>query len=138
MSFSVDLSRAIEGVKEDAEDIIKGTVFQLFTNVIKRTPVGNPTIWKSSPPKGYIGGTLRNSWHCTTLKPSEQGVRSPSESGVDSLNSLAAISGYDLGETIYLTNNAPYAYRVEFGWSSQAPAGMVRVSLAEVKEVIGG
>lgn len=136
MSFSIDLSKAVEGVKQDAEDIVKGTTFQLFTNIIKRTPVGNPSIWDSKPPKGYIGGTLRNSWHCAINSNVGVPIRGASKSGTDSLKSLSSIQSYSLGDSVYLVNRAPYARRVEFGWSSQAPTGMVRISLAEVREVI--
>lgn len=34
------------------------------------------------------------------------------------------------GNTIYFTNSMPYAYRLEHGWSKQAPAGMVAVTVA--------
>ena len=136
MSFSIDLSRAVKKVKENAEDVVKGTTFQLFTNIVKRTPVGNPSIWQSKPPKGYIGGTLRNSWYCAINNAAGVPKRKPSKSGSESIKSLVAIQNYTLGDSVYLVNRAPYARRVEFGWSSQAPAGMARISLAEVKDVI--
>jgi len=33
------------------------------------------------------------------------------------------------GDTFYLSNNLPYAERLEYGWSKQAPSGMVRINL---------
>jgi hypothetical protein len=41
-------------------------------------------------------------------------------------------------DTIYISNNLPYAYRVEYlGWSrQQRPEGMVRVSMTRYKEAI--
>jgi hypothetical protein len=39
------------------------------------------------------------------------------------------------GQTIYITNSLPYASRLEYGYSKQAPAGMVRVTLAEVNSM---
>lgn len=35
--------------------------------------------------------------------------------------------------TVYLTNNLPYALRLENGWSDQAPQGMVALSLIDTK-----
>lgn len=35
--------------------------------------------------------------------------------------------------TIWLTNNLPYARRLETGWSQQAPVGMVALTLAELE-----
>lgn len=42
----------------------------------------------------------------------------------------------DLGETIYISNNAPYITRLEDGYSGKAPAGMVEVTINEVLEVV--
>lgn len=36
------------------------------------------------------------------------------------------------GQTIYITNSLPYAQRLEYGWSKQAPDGMVRLTVAEM------
>lgn len=42
-------------------------------------------------------------------------------------------AGYRLGDKIVFGNRTPYAERLENGWSSQAPAGVVKVALASVK-----
>lgn len=39
-----------------------------------------------------------------------------------------------LGQTIWISNNAPYIERLEHGWSQKAPAGMVRVTLQALLE----
>jgi len=36
-----------------------------------------------------------------------------------------------IGDVFYFTNNQPYALRLEFGWSDQAPSGMVRLAIAK-------
>jgi hypothetical protein len=137
MSFTLDLKKAVKNIKEHTEETVQGTLFQVFSNVVKRTPVGNPDLWKDPAPPGYIGGTLRNSWHCSVGAPSKEGKINPSASGADSIQSInQALSKYNLGQTVYLANNLPYAYPVEFGWSKQAPEGMVRVSLAEAQSVL--
>ncbi|NTX09022.1 hypothetical protein, partial [Myxococcus sp. CA040A] len=43
-----------------------------------------------------------------------------------------------LGDTVYVTNNLPYARRLEFGHSAQAPRGMVRVTVARLREILEG
>ena len=35
-----------------------------------------------------------------------------------------------------LTNNLPYAERLEYGWSNQAPQGMVRVNVARFNTLL--
>jgi hypothetical protein len=34
-----------------------------------------------------------------------------------------------VGDLYYLTNNLPYIERLEYGWSKQAPGGMVRKNM---------
>jgi hypothetical protein len=37
----------------------------------------------------------------------------------------------------FLTNNLPYALRLEYGWSkNQAPAGMVGLAVAEFQSIV--
>ena len=36
-----------------------------------------------------------------------------------------------IGDVFYFTNNQPYALRLEYGWSDQAPNGMVRLAIAK-------
>lgn len=108
----------------------------LSSRIIKATPVGNPDLWESPPPAGYIGGTLRNSWHASRNAVSSEGAREPDADagGTGSESSVAAgTMGLELGDTFYLTNNMPYAQSVEDGWSSQAPQGMVKSTLAGAK-----
>lgn len=40
---------------------------------------------------------------------------------------------FKLGDTVVISNSQPYALRLENGWSKQAPAGIVKVTLAFVK-----
>ena len=94
-------------VKTNAKTLAEGVEI-LKENVEKRTPVGRPELWKYPAHKDYLPGTLKNSWELSKLS--------------------------DLYYTLY--NDVPYAYRVETGWSSQAPYGMMRVSLKEWESII--
>ena len=47
----------------------------------------------------------------------------------------AATLGLKAGDVIYLVNNLAYARALEYGHSKQAPAGMVRVTIAEYNAV---
>lgn len=45
------------------------------------------------------------------------------------------IDSFSVSNTqIWICNNLPYSNRLEYGWSKQAPQGMVRTSLLEMKE----
>lgn len=80
----------------------------LFANIVKRTPVGNPNLWNPPYwPRGYVPGTLKDSW-VIEIK----------------------------GNQVDIYNTQPYAERVETGWSKQAPAGMMRISLLEWSKIL--
>jgi len=36
--------------------------------------------------------------------------------------------GFKWGDTVIISNNQPYAELIEYGWSSQAPFGVLRVA----------
>jgi len=40
------------------------------------------------------------------------------------------------GDTIFFTNSLPYAFRLEFGWSGQAPLGMVRITIVDWQGIV--
>ncbi|WP_145515555.1 hypothetical protein [Yersinia aleksiciae] len=81
-------------------------------------------------PAGYTGGRFRGNWQVGL------DVQPDGETGrIDkSGNMTLAVGNYMLEQfkvgtkAIYFTNNVPYAYRLEFGHSSQAPNGMIRIT----------
>jgi hypothetical protein len=46
------------------------------------------------------------------------------------------IPAITIGATYYHANSLPYARRLEYGWSKQAPGGMVRLTAAEIPGII--
>jgi hypothetical protein len=127
-------------VLEASEKIINATVLEMYKSIIDRTPVGNPSLWKYPAPKDYNPGTLRNSWQISfskTLRNTQGQFASAgqiSNSGGVSLKINSDNS--NVGVMIY--NNQPYAQRVETGWSTQAPSGMMRITVAEYTSLING
>lgn len=138
MSFSEDVKRFCVKAKGDMNVVSRQVALQLFYKVILRTPVGNPSLWKSKAAKGYVGGRARNNWNVSiSPQPSAGVARKADASGTAAMNRMIA----DLGKwnpaqssVVWLANGLPYMSRLEYeGWSSQAPDGMVRVSLGEIK-----
>jgi len=80
----------------------------LYENIKRRTPVGNPALWNPPVwPKGYQPGSLKAAWQIE-------------------IN----------GDEVTIFNPLPYADRVEHGWSTQAPAGMMKISLLEWNKLL--
>ena len=68
-------------------------------------------------------GRLRNNWFPSVNSGSNETTESTSDQVMERVKAVK----FKLGDTLYLTNNLPYAERIEFkGWSNKAPQGMVR------------
>ena len=141
MTFKLDLSKAIENIIKDRDKIIRGTLAQLSTNIIKSTPVGNPALWAPSSlpaPHGYVGGSLRGAWNASFGQPdrTKTGRIEKAAGGQTAGDAASIAASFNAGQTFYLTNPLPYAGRVEFGHSSQRPNGMLRVNLKQAQSIM--
>lgn len=104
--------------------IKRAASFELFSAVVVTTPVDK--------------GVLINNWYLTVNSPSSDTRTNESKSGA---NALAQGEGelfkFDIANDIWITNNLPYAYPIEFdGHSAKASRGMVRVNTANWNEYV--
>jgi len=128
MSFSADLNRWNNKTKDRAEDLMQKVVIVSSQGVTSRNPVES--------------GRSRASWNIQAGRPNlrvaGEGEGTDSDTDQATLDRLTAeakqVSLKD--RDVYLTNNMPYAMRLEYGWSDQATHGMVRVTAAEVRSLI--
>lgn len=49
---------------------------------------------------------------------------------------LQKLDNLESEETIYISNNLSYIRRLEYGWSKQAPQGMVGVTVSHLKNKV--
>tara|TARA_R110002167_G_scaffold45515_4_gene136734 strand:+ start:530 stop:988 length:459 start_codon:yes stop_codon:yes gene_type:complete len=127
-----------EKKKLDIDKVARAFVIQISASIILKTPVGNPDLWKSPAPSGYVGGRARNNWFPSISAISSETTKNKAKSGKASINKTKAASkALEAGDTFYLTNNLPYIRRLEYeGWSTQAAAGMVRESILEAEQAL--
>ena len=127
MSFSANVNRWCVGAKAEMSDLNKAIVLKLFSAVIADTPV--------------LEGRLRGNWVLTSENPAIGEVEIEDPTGtkttqkvMDFVRGLDGEKDFDL----YLTNNLPYAYRIEYGGHSKvkAPAGMVRKNVIRITELL--
>ncbi|WP_258089853.1 hypothetical protein [Serratia liquefaciens] len=84
-------------------------------------------------PAGYTGGRFRGNWQ-VGLEAAPQGEtgRVDKSGGKTLAAGTLVIERFRVGmQAVYFTNNVPYAYPLEFGHSTQAPGGMVRITAAD-------
>ena len=144
MTFSSDIKEFAEKTKTEIADVKKYAAIKIFTDIVKATPVGNPDYWKKvngkprKAPPGYTGGRLRGNWQTSLNTPIHTEIARIDPDGGDVLKEMqATVYNSNVEESIFMTNNLPYAIRVEYGHSKkQRPMGMLRVSIAGFENAI--
>lgn len=89
--------------------------------------------------KNYTGGRFRGNWQVSFDRPVENAIDRIDKTGRATLAAgNAVLAEFEAGKytSIWFTNNVPYARRLEYGWSKQAPAGVVRVVVAEINSKV--
>ena len=107
-NFALDLSKWIAKTNENVEKLVRETVIGLGEKVVERSPVGNPDLWQSNPPPGYVGGRFRANWQYGFGATPEGDLQDIDKSGGVSLARIAA--GAKAAPTAgihYVVNNLP-------------------------------
>lgn len=123
MTFAADVRRFTAKSEKAVDKTVRAITFALFREVIMRTPVDT--------------GRLKGNWQASVGAPATVTLEATDKGGGKTIGSMAAAIG-GWGSTTYLTNNLPYAQRIEFdGWShTKAPAGMVRPAFARIQAIV--
>lgn len=85
----------------------------------------------------YVGGRFRGNWNFSIGSPDNSFRIKPDPTGEATTARL--VSGaieFKAGQTAFIVNNLPYAIPLEFGHSSQAPGGMVRITIARFQQIV--
>lgn len=138
MSLAGDLKKISEEFNGTAAELLQGVCVSMSTSVIDMTPVGNSDLWKTKyKPKNYVGGRLRGNWQAEIGSPAA-GELDAIDAGGEKTKGNAArkAAKMGIGDIFFLTNNMPYALVVEKGSSTQAPKGMVGVTLTRFQRIV--
>lgn len=105
-------------------DVSRRAMFTISRNIIKRSPVDL--------------GRFINNWFPQLGSPSTEMTDDVDKTGGAALASTQkTVNAVKFGHVFYFINNLPYALALEFGHSKvKAPAGMVRVSLADYQNIV--
>lgn len=116
MASQFDLIQKKILIRQDK--IFRGSFVQLASMTVSNSPVDK--------------GLFKSSWVFATGSPSNE----VAESRKDSLGAIrAGVNDFKIGMSGFLTNAQPYALKLEFGHSDQAPNGMVRKYAAQWQQI---
>ncbi|HEN3249982.1 TPA: hypothetical protein U5D40_002497 [Yersinia enterocolitica] len=121
-----------DAVFEHNEDLKKDSANLTKTGRLKKRARVTDSMDVKAP-AGYTGGRFRGNWQ-VGLDVQPDGETGRDNNNDPNGNMTMAVGNYMLEQfkvgtkAIYFTNNVPYAYRLEFGHSSQAPNGMIRIT----------
>jgi len=122
MSFSSDVSKWTTKARVETDQQLRKVVFEMFSRIVQRTPVDT--------------GRARGAW-AVTMAPApawtDTGALDPSAaaSGV-----LTALNNVKAGGIVWIASGLPYIQRLEYGYSKQAPSGMVRITAVEFGDIV--
>lgn len=119
-----NLSNAFEklrgGVKGTLLEAFREAVIEAGDRLIDRTPI--------------LTGQAKGSWQSTINQPTAGEVPERDAAGAKAeLRAMAA--RLTLEDVAILQSNLDYIVRLELGWSKQAPAGMIRLTQKELRQI---
>lgn len=115
-SFSETLQQFRDQALADMDEIFRKVVIQIGTTVIRLSPVDT--------------GRFRGNWQFTVDQPASASLDNYDKEGHDTIARLVSDAQHlTFGQTAYVVNNLVYGISLEYGHSSQAPAGFVRITL---------
>ena len=136
MTFAADIDKFVSATKAKVDDVVRAAVVLAAQGVVMKSPVGNPDLWKV-PRADYVGGRFRANWQLGIGNLNEETTGDIDASGNGTIAKfVSGMSGQKAGGVFWVSNSLPYALRLEYGWSTQAPAGVVRVTFAELPDQI--
>lgn len=124
-AFAIDLSRIVEKAKGQTELVIRKVMLEAFTSVVQMSPVDT--------------GRFKGAWQVGYGAPNTRTDSAADKAGSATIGRISSdVATVRIGGgSIFLTNALPYSIRLENGYSKQAPAGMVAVTMARISARYG-
>jgi hypothetical protein len=143
--FTLDISKFAEKAGAEADKFVRKVCLDLTTSIVLKTPVDT--------------GRARANWQTSINTPAAgvinfsadagSGITAPKQStaSMKAIADATALLKQAPGNVFWITNNLPYIGVLEFGsyspgpktiggFSRQAPNGMVRISINELKRAL--
>jgi len=138
IQFTADLEAFAKQIGVELGTVVKKTTLDLLGKIVARTPV------KTGRARGSWIVSLDTSSE-TSLPPGDYPAYHESSSAANAAVSVATpeldvltAPGGNPYRTVWISNNLPYIQPLNDGHSTQAPAGYVEMTVAEVEADIQG
>lgn len=118
--FAVDVRKWADVTGLSLENVVRAATIEVFARVIRKSPVDTGRFkgnWQLNE-RGFVETRFDKSGEIT-IATVTRGVEQSEVGGVTSF-----------------INNLPYGERLEFGYSKQAPEGMVRLTALEFSSAV--
>jgi hypothetical protein len=121
--FSAQIAAFCAKAQGNADLVVRKVAFEMFSRVIQKTPVDT--------------GRAKSSWVVSINAVPTDVPIAFDKSGASSIERVTATTlEMKAGDTITMCSNLTYSRRLEYGWSGQAPNGMVRITVQEFNGVV--
>lgn len=118
--FSIPIARMAEQAKADLDTVARKVALSVFTSVVVRSPVDT--------------GRFKSNWNVSHNAPDFGTTEGANEQRATT--EVQKALSFPVGGVVWLANGLPYARRLEHGWSKQAPAGMVKITVQEFSLIV--
>lgn len=116
MGFADGLNKMCARAGDKAQEVVRKTALELQAGMVEKSPVDT--------------GRFKGNWQASIGVVNTATDGGEDKSGAAALGrTQAVLATWKPGQKIWLTNSLPYAKRLEYGWSDQAPGGMVRLTV---------
>lgn len=122
-SFSEQIRAFAKKVQGRSDATVRVAALDLASRIIDRTPVKT--------------GRAKANWRVTLENPANSSLLDTDPGGGSTFAKAASTLGRARYiQNVYIANNVEYIVGLEYGKSKQAPAGMVRISVAEWDSIV--
>lgn len=121
--FSAQIAEFVAKAKGNADLVVRKVALEMFSRVIQKSPVDE--------------GRFKSSWVVSINSIPTGDPGTIDKSGAPSFMRVnAAVVGLNAGDVITMCSNLPYSRKLEYGWSKQAPFGVVRITVVEFAGIV--
>lgn len=122
-SFAFDVSKWVEKAKGRSDVVVRKVAFDMGAQIVYKSPVKS--------------GRFRGNWFMGVDVRPTVSTQDTDKDGSKTIARMQTLSPQIFaGAVVYVTNNLPYSLPLERGTSTQAPQGVVRVTVENYPGVV--